>query len=81
MPSIRKVVCISYQTGKSAKRSSKEFPETKLLTVGSAFVDSETGTISGQFRAIPPQWDGKFLLFDPLPKRNGHERADDAPAE
>jgi len=41
-----------------------------LLTVGSAFVDAESGRIKGQFRAVPPQWDGEFLILDPLPKRD-----------
>ena len=43
---------------------------SRLLTVGSAFVDAESGRIKGQFRAVPPQWDGEFLILDPLPKRD-----------
>jgi hypothetical protein len=71
MPSVRKVVCISYDTGKSVTRNGRTFPESKLLTVGSAFVDAESGRIKGQFLAVPPQWDGEFLILDPLPKRDG----------
>ena len=70
MASIRKVVCISYQTGKSVTRNGRTYPDSKLLTVGSAFVDAESGRIKGQFRAVPPQWDGEFLILDPLPKRD-----------
>ena len=51
MASIRKVVCISYDTGKTVKRGSAEYPDTKLLTVGSAFLDQASGRINGQFRA------------------------------
>ena len=69
MPSIRKVVCISYETGKSVTRSGRTFPESKLLTVGSAFVDAESGRVKGQFLAVPPLWNGEFLILDPLPKR------------
>ena len=65
---IRKVVCIQYETGKTVKVRNKTLPETKLLTVGSAFVDEDGGRINGRFRAIPPQWDGKFVVLDPLPR-------------
>ncbi len=69
MRSIRKVVCIPYETGKSVTRGDRTFPESKLLSVGSAFVDAESGRIRGRFLAVPPQWDGEFLILDPLPKR------------
>ena len=36
----RKVVSISYETSKTVTRNGSEYPETKLLTVGSAFIDS-----------------------------------------
>lgn len=65
---IRKNVCIQYPTGKKVKREGKTYPETKLLTVGSAFIDEESGRINGQFRAVPPQWDGKFVILEPLPR-------------
>jgi hypothetical protein len=45
MQSIRKVVCISYETGKSVTRNGRTYPESKLLTVGSAFVDADWGLI------------------------------------
>ena len=70
MASIRKVVCISYETGRTVQRAGRTFPETKLLTVGSAFVDAECGRINGQFLAVPPQWNGEFVILDPLPKRD-----------
>jgi hypothetical protein len=68
----RKTVCIAYETGKSVIRAGTEYPETKLLTVGSAFGDAK-GRIKGTFLAIPPQWDGKFLILDPLPKNGPQE--------
>ena len=77
----RKVVCISYETGKTVRKSGATYPETKLLTVGSAFVDSTSGRISGQFLAVPPQWNGRFVILDPLPKRTGEEAHDDLPQE
>jgi hypothetical protein len=70
MASVRKVVCISYETKKSVTRNGRTYPDSKLLTVGSAFVDVESGRIKGQFLAVPPQWDGEFLILDPLPKRD-----------
>ena len=71
--SVRKNVCVQYPTGGVVKRQGKEYPVTKLLTVGSAFVDEETGRINGQFRAVPTgAWDGKFVILDPLP-RNGDD--------
>ena len=70
MASVRKVVCISYETGKSVTRNGRTYPESKLLTVESAFVDAESGRIKGQFLAVPPQWSGEFLILDPLPKRD-----------
>jgi hypothetical protein len=70
MASIRRVVCISYETGKTVTRNGRTYPDSRLLTVGSAFVDSESGRIKGQFRAVPPHWDGEFLILDPLPKRD-----------
>lgn len=70
MASIRKVVCISYKTGKDVTRNGRTYPDSRLLTVGSAFVDAESGRIKGQFRAVPLQWDGEFLILDPLPKRD-----------
>ena len=70
MASIRKVLCISYETGKSVTRNGRTYPESKLLTVGSAFVDSESGRIRGQFLALPPQWKGEFVILDPLPRRD-----------
>ena len=70
MQSIRKVVCISYETGKSVTRNGRTYPESKLLTIGSAFVDAESGRIKGRFLAVPPRWDGDFLILDPLPKRD-----------
>ena len=73
MPYIRKVVCISYETGKSVTRNGRTYPDTKLLTVGSAFVDSESGRVKGQFLAVPPQWNGEFLILDPLPKRDDQD--------
>ena len=70
MASIRKVVCISYETGKSFTRDGRTYPDSKLLTVGSAFVDADSGRIKGKFLAVPPQWNGEFLILDPLPKRD-----------
>jgi hypothetical protein len=70
MPSTRKVVCISYETGKSVTRNGRSYPDSRLLTVGSAFVDGESGRIRGRFLAVPPRWDGEFLILDPLPKRD-----------
>jgi hypothetical protein len=70
MASIRKVVCISYKTGKNVTRNGQTYPDSKLLTVGSAFVDVDSGRIKGQFLAVPPQWDGEFLILAPLPKRD-----------
>jgi len=32
MASIRKVVCISYETGKSVARNGRTYPDSKLLT-------------------------------------------------
>jgi hypothetical protein len=49
MPSVRKVVCISYETGKSVTRNGRTYPDTKVLTVGSAFVDAESGRIKGRY--------------------------------
>jgi len=83
----RKVVCVQYETGKTVKRNGKTYPETKLLTVGSAFVlqagdktfngnQVESWMIQGKMHAIPPGWDGKFILLDPLP-RNGNQSAED----
>jgi hypothetical protein len=67
----RKVVCIQYPTGKQVKgKDNKTYPETKLLTVGSAFLDEESGRINGTFHAVPPVWDGKFVILNPLPKTN-----------
>jgi hypothetical protein len=34
MASIRKVVCISYKTGKKVTRNGQTYPDSKLLTVG-----------------------------------------------
>ncbi len=54
-------------TGKDKTVNGKTVAETKLLTVGSAFVnESKDGKpyIVGQMRAVPPLWDGKFLMFD-----------------
>jgi len=76
VPSTRKVVCISYETGKSVTRNGRSYPESKLLTVGSAFVDAELGRIKGQFVAVPPRWDGEFLILEPLPKREDQADAD-----
>lgn len=77
--SIRKVVCIQYPTGKTVKGKNKKiYPETKLLTVGSAFVNDESGRINGTFHAVPPQWDGKFVILDPLPRGNEGAREGDA---
>ena len=78
---VRKVVCIQYETGKTVKVKNKTFPETKLLTVGSAFVDEASGRISGTFRAIPPQWDGKFVILDPLPRAEQKAPEEDEGAE
>ena len=81
----RKVVCVQYETGKTKEidRNGRKVsvPETKLLTVGSAFVtepSDENGSlwmIQGKFHAVPPNWDGKFVLMSPLPK-NGEEGAE-----
>jgi hypothetical protein len=81
MAFIRKVVCISYDTGKTVKVEGKEYPDTKLLTVGSAFVDPASGRINGQFRAVPPIWDGHFVILDPLPKRDENGGTAEAPTE
>jgi hypothetical protein len=70
MASVRRVVCISYNTGKDITRNGRTYPDSRLLPVGSAFVDAESGRIKGQFRASPPQWDGEFLILGPLPKRD-----------
>ena len=58
-------------------------PRNKLLTVGSAFVDSTSGRINGQFLAVPAQWNGRFVILDPLPKRSetGEEAHDDLQQE
>jgi len=80
----RKVLCVQYETGKT-KQIEKNgrkvtVPETRLLTVGSAFVtepSDENGDlwmIQGKFHAIPPQWDGKFVLLNPFP--NGEEQGE-----
>ena len=80
----RKVVCVQYPTGKTVKKGNKTYPETKLLTVGSAFLteaSDENGNrwmIQGKLHAVPPQWDGKFVLLDPLPK-NGDNVDDEVP--
>ena len=77
----RKVVCVQYETGKTKtiKKHGRDVsvPETKLLTVGSAFLTEPDGEnvgwmIQGKLHAIPPQWDGKFVLLDPIP-RNGDD--------
>jgi hypothetical protein len=71
---IRKNVCIQYPTGGMVKRQGKEYPEAKLLTVGSAFVDEESGRINGQFRAVPTgTWDGRFVILDPLARNEDDE--------
>lgn len=86
----RKVVCVQYETGKTVKVKTKAHPngetkpETKLLTVGSAFLteasdqNGDRWMIQGKMHAVPPQWDGKFVLLDPLP-RNGESADDDVP--
>jgi hypothetical protein len=84
----RKVVCVQYETGKTKtiKKNGKDVsvPETKLLTVGSAFVREEDKegnpqwVIQGKFHAVPPNWDGRFVLLDPLPK-NGDNADDEVP--
>ena len=79
MASIRKAVCCSYETGKTVKKNGQTYPETRLMVVGSAFVDSETGRISGRFRTTPLSWDGKFVILDPLPKPGEEEVADEVP--
>ena len=61
---------ISYETGKSVTRNDRTYRDSKLVAVGSAFVDAESGRIKEQFLAVPPQWDGEFLILDPLPKRD-----------
>jgi hypothetical protein len=84
----RKVVCVEYETGKTKtiKKNGRDVtvPETKLLTVGSAFLteasdeNANRWMIQGRMRATPPQWDGKFVLLDPLP-RNGDSADDEVP--
>ena len=69
----RKNVCIQYPTGGTIKKGKDTYPETKLLTVGSTFQDEESGRINGQFRAMPPNWDGKFVILDPLPRQEDGE--------
>ena len=83
---IRKTVCVEYETGKTKQieKNGKKatVPETKLLTVGSAFLtlqDHDTQwMIQGKFHAVPPNWDGKFVLLDPLPKNGEGAEEDDA---
>lgn len=78
MSAQRKVVCIQYPTGKTVeRRDRRRYPETKLLTVGSAFLDEESGRINGTFHAVPPQWDGKFVIMNPLPKRGDGDESSD----
>jgi hypothetical protein len=78
----RKVVCVPYETGKTKtiKKNGRDVsvPDTRLLTVGSAFLSQPNGDadekawqIQGRFHAVPPQWDGKFVLLDPF--SNGEE--------
>lgn len=72
----RKTICVQYETGKTKtiKKNGRDVtvPETKLLTVGSAFLQEENKAgdpawlIQGKFHAVPPQWDGKFILLDPI---------------
>ena len=69
----RKNVCIQYPTGGTVTKGKDTYPETRLLTVGSAFQDEESGRINGQFRAMPPNWDGKFVILDPLPRQEDGE--------
>jgi hypothetical protein len=88
----RKVVCVQYETGKtvSIKKNGRDIrvPETRLLTVGSAFFSTEDKNsgesrwmIQGRFNAVPPQWDGKFILLDPLPRSNGESGGESLAAE
>ena len=42
---------------------------TKLLTVGSAFVNHDKSgaeVINGHFLAVPPRWNGRFVLMLPI---------------
>jgi hypothetical protein len=48
---------------KSVTRNGRTYPDTKLLTVGSAFVDAESGRIRGQFLAVPPNLPISALLI------------------
>jgi hypothetical protein len=43
MASTRKVVCISYETGKSGTRNGRSYPYSTLANVWSAFVDAKKG--------------------------------------
>jgi hypothetical protein len=77
----RKVVCIQYETGKTKtiKKNGRDVtvPDTRLLTVGSAFVTQPNGDadenrwmVQGKFHAVPPNWDGKFVLLDPFTRED-----------
>ena len=65
----RKNVCIQYPTGGTIKKGKDTYPETRLLTVGSAFQDEESGRINGQFRAMPRTGTGNSSSSTPCPAK------------
>ena len=83
----RKTIHAQYDTGKTKtiKKNGKDVkvPETRLSApIGSGFLvepgdELRNGEVSdrwrfnGQFNSIPLNWDGKFVLLDPL-QRNGN---------
>ena len=66
----RRTVCIEYPVkGKTELANGNLVQNTKLLTVGSAFVNKDKNgdqVIKGHFLAVPPRWNGRFVLMLPL---------------
>ena len=66
----RRTVCIEYPVkGMTELAGGARVQKTKLLTVGSAFVNHDKNggeVINGHFLAVPPRWNGRFVLMLPL---------------
>ena len=66
----RRTVCIEYPVkGMTELAGGNRVQNTKLLTVGSAFVNKDKNgdeVIKGHFLAVPPRWNGRFVLMLPL---------------
>src|SRR5690242_17526681 len=81
----RKTVCVSYETGRTVpdKKNPKiSRKETKLLSVGSCFLTVDSNgefTANGKFNAVPPNWDGTFVLRDPFIRDNGQYQTAEEP--